>query len=95
MIQELERKSYKKNAPNKYHVDCGYYEKNTDNIHITELVRNKNDVSILENITHKQRHIVVKIGKENTTIQKEFHIGKYWKLQKYRGLFDIFVFLIV
>ena len=30
MIQELERKRYKKNAPNKYHVDCSYYEKNTD-----------------------------------------------------------------
>ena len=89
MIQELERKSYKKNAPNKYHVDCGYYEKNTDNIHITELVRNKNDVSILEavlkNITHNQRHIIVKIGRENTTLEKEFHIGKVLENYKIPG----------
>jgi hypothetical protein len=44
MFQELERKGYKKNAPNKYHVDCSYYEKNIETIQITELVRNKNDV---------------------------------------------------
>ena len=69
MIEELERKGYKKNAPNKYHIDCSYYEKNTD----YELVCNQNDVSILEAIIEtKQQPIVVKIG----TIEKEYHYGK-------------------
>jgi len=89
MFQELERKGYKKNAPNKYHVDCSYYAKNTETIQITELVRNKNDVSILEavlqNVKSKQRHIVVKIGRENTTIEKEFHYGKILENAKIPG----------
>ena len=73
MIQELERKHYKPNAPNKYHIDCEYYSKNTDKINITNLVRNNNDISILEAVLErqdkmKQRHIVVKIGKENMKI---------------------------
>lgn len=88
MFQELERKGYKKNAPNKYHVDCSYYEKNTDKIQITELVRNKNDVSILEavlQLKNKHRHIVVKIGRENTTIEKEFHFGKILENAKIPG----------
>jgi serine/threonine protein kinase len=89
MFQELERKGYKKNAPNKYHVDCSYYEKNTETIQITELVRNKNDVSILEavlqNVKSKPRHIVVKIGRENTTIEKEFHYGKILENAKIPG----------
>jgi serine/threonine protein kinase len=91
MIHELERKGYKKNAPNKYHVDCSFYEKNTETIQITELVRNKNDVSILEAVLQnqnqkiKQRHIVVKIGRENTTIEKEFHYGKILENAKIPG----------
>jgi RIO-like serine/threonine protein kinase len=89
MIQELERKGYKKNAPNKYHIDCSYYEKNTDNIHITESVRNKKDVSVLEAVLEnkniKQRHIVVKMGRENTTIEKEFHYGKILENAKIPG----------
>jgi len=89
MIQELERKGYKKNAPNKYHIDCDYYEKNTDNIHISELVRNKNDISILEAVLSsellkqvlliKRKPIVVKIGRKNQTIQKEYDYGKQLK----------------
>ena len=93
MIQELERKGYKKNAPNKYHIDCDYYEKHTDNIHISELVRNKNDISILEAVLSatilkevlsaseliKRKPIVVKIGRENQTIEKEYDYGKQLK----------------
>jgi len=57
MIQELERKRYKKNAPIKYHIDC--FEKNAD----YELVCNQTHVSILEAIIEtKQQPIVVKIG---------------------------------
>jgi serine/threonine protein kinase len=90
MIQELERKHYKPNAPNKYHIDCDYYSKNTDKIHITNLVRNNNDISILEAVLEsqdkiKQRHIVVKIGKENRTIEKEFFIGKILETEKIPG----------
>jgi serine/threonine protein kinase len=90
MIQELERKGFKKNAPNKYHIDCDFYEKNTDNIHISELVRNKNDISILEAVLSevkqkKPRHIVVKIGRENRTIEKEFDYGKRLEHAKIPG----------
>jgi serine/threonine protein kinase len=89
MIQELERKGYKRNAPNKYHIDCDYYEKNTDNIHISELVRNKNDIYLLESVLSatifkevlliKKKPIVVKIGRENQTIEKEYDYGKQLK----------------
>ena len=86
MIQKLERKGYKKNAPNKYHVDCSYYEKNTD----YELVRNQNDVSILEaiieHVKNKQPPIVVKIG----TIEKEYHYGKILENAKIPGYIRIF-----
>lgn len=92
MIQELERKGYKKNAPNKYHIDCDYYEKHTDNIHVSELVRNKNDISILEAVLsisegkqRKPRHIVVKIGRENRTIEKEYDYGKRLEHAKIPG----------
>jgi serine/threonine protein kinase len=82
MIQKLERKRYKKNAPNKYHIDC--FEKNAD----YELVRNQNDVSILEAIieTKQQQPIVVKIG----TIEKEYHYGKILENAKIPGYIRIF-----
>jgi len=89
MIRELERKYYKLNAPNKYHIDCDFYSKNTDKIHITNLVRHNNDISILEAVIEKhqqkQRHIVVKIGKENRTIEKEFLFGKILETEKIPG----------
>jgi serine/threonine protein kinase len=76
MIQELERKGYKKHAPNKYHVD---YEKVPDDIDNTELY------SILQNIRNKQGHIVVKIGRESATIQKELDIVKVLETAKIPG----------
>lgn len=86
MIQELERKRYKKNAPIKYHIDC--FEKNAD----YELVCNQTHVSILEAIIEtKQPPIVVKIG----TIEKEYHYGKILENSKIPGyiryicIFDI------
>jgi serine/threonine protein kinase len=95
MIQELERKGFKKNAPNKYHIDCDYYEKNTDNIHISELVRNKNDIYLLEAVLSatifkevlliKRKPIVVKIGRENQIIEKEYDYGKRLKQAKIPG----------
>jgi hypothetical protein len=82
MIQKLERKRYKKNAPIKYHIYC--FEKNAD----YESVRNQKDISILETIieTKQQQPIVVKIG----TIEKEYHYGKILKNAKIPGFIRIF-----
>jgi hypothetical protein len=83
-MNQLERKHHKPDGANKYHINCGELEKNPSSISIIleKVIKNKNDVTILESIIKdksiisKQKHIVVKIGKVNKTIEKEYHIGR-------------------
>lgn len=83
ILEYLERKLYKQEGGNKYHIDCNEIEKNPNLIDINNIVRYKNDVSILQGIIknvknvkkNKYRHIVVKIGYSNKTLEKEYEIG--------------------
>lgn len=85
-MEYLERRYYKQEGGNKYHIDCNELSNNTDNIEISDAIRYKNDVSVLtgviKNIKSKQipeikntRHIVAKIGYSNKTLEKEWQIG--------------------
>jgi hypothetical protein len=84
-MNRLERNHHKPDGSNKYHLDCYELEKNPSSIPIIseKIIKNQGDVTILEsiindtNITSKQKHIVVKIGKINKTIEHEFMIGKF------------------
>ncbi len=83
-MNELTRKHYKPNGANKYHINCTELEKNPSSIPVIleKVIKNKNEVTILESIIKyksiisKQKHIVVKIGKVNKTIEKEYYIGR-------------------
>lgn len=87
-MQYLERRYYKQEGGNKYHIDCNELSKNIDNIEIFDIVRYKNDVSILKGLIsniknipslkttmNNTRHIIVKIGYSDKTLEKEFKIG--------------------
>jgi thiamine kinase-like enzyme len=84
-MNSLERKHFKPNTSNKYHIDCNELEKNPSILPIVfeKIILNKNDTTILQSIladksiTSKHKNIVVKIGKINKTIEKEYKIGKY------------------
>jgi serine/threonine protein kinase len=84
---KLERNNsrYNFNADtNKYHINCDEIKKDPDKYILPEyVIKNKSDISILKSVINplfdkispKQKHIVVKIGKTNKTIEKEFQIG--------------------
>jgi hypothetical protein len=85
-MEYLERRYYKKEAGNKYHIDCNELSTNTNNIEITDAIRYKNDVSILSGVIKNiknntipnlknTRHIVAKIGYSDKTLEKEWQIG--------------------
>lgn len=92
-MNQLERKHHKPDGANKYHINCSELEKNPSLIPVIleKVIKNKNDVTILESIItdksiiSKQKHIVVKIGKVNKTIEKEYHIGRKLEEQKIYG----------
>jgi hypothetical protein len=86
MVKFLERRYYKQNGGNKYHIDCNAIEKEPSILDINKIVQYKNEVSILTGIlkdihnsklknVSKSRQIVVKIGQINKTLEKEFGIG--------------------
>ena len=83
-MNQLERNHHKPDGANKYHLNCYELEKNPSSIPVIleKVIKNKNEVTILESIIKdksiisKQKHIVVKIGKVNKTIEKEYHIGR-------------------
>lgn len=85
MLGFLQRQYYKQEGGNKYQIDCNEVESNLDSLEINKVVRYKNDVSILSGLlthiknktvgTKYPRHIVVKIGLCNKTLEKEFKIG--------------------
>ena len=91
MITNLYRKKYKKHGGNKYHINCALISNNFKNINIDTLIRNKNDISVLTGIINNQeimknnKHIVVKIGNENKTIETEFTIGNILENAKIPG----------
>lgn len=93
-MYKLDRDHYKQDGTNKYHVNCTELEKNSDSIPVIQnnVIQNRNDITILQSIiteksiTTKQRNIVVKIGKSNKTIEKEFYIGK--TLEKINGFIN-------
>jgi serine/threonine protein kinase len=88
-MNRLERKHHKPDGANKYHINCNILEKTPSMIPILldKVIKNKDDITVLEsiindkNITSKQKHIVIKIGKINMRVEHEFMIGKF--LEKY------------
>ncbi len=98
-MNRLERNHHKPDGANKYHINCNELEKNPSSIPV---IKNKDDITILEsiindkNITSKQKHIVIKIGKVNKRIENEFMIGKFLEKHnipgfiKYMCLFKCF-----
>ena len=95
-MNNLPRRYFKNDAANKYHIDCGELEKNPNSIPVIleKVIKNKNDITILEsiirdkNITSNQKHIVVKIGKVNKSIMKEYQIGRKLQEQKIYGFIN-------
>lgn len=86
MIKFLERRYYKQNGGNKYHIDCNKIEQDPNLLDINKIVQYKNEVAILSGILKdindgkleeisKIRQIVVKIGQVGKTLEKEFGIG--------------------
>jgi hypothetical protein len=83
-MNQLHRKHHKPDGANKYHLNCSELEKKSSSISVIleKVIKNKNEVTILESIIKdksiisKQKHIVVKIGNINKTIEKEYHIGR-------------------
>jgi serine/threonine protein kinase len=84
-MNRLERKHHKPDGANKYHINCNILEKTPSMIPILldKVIKNKDDITVLEsiindkNITSKQKHIVIKIGKINMRVEHEFMIGKF------------------
>lgn len=85
-MEYLERRYYKKEGGNKYHIDCNELSTNADNIEIEDIIRYKNNISVLKGIIKNiknntipnlknTRHIVAKIGYSNKTLEKEWQIG--------------------
>ena len=95
-MNSLNRKHRKPEGANKYHIDCNELEKNPSLIPIIikNVIQNKNEMTILQSvindksITQNNRHIVVKIGKVNKTIEKEFNIGKKLENEKLTGFIN-------
>jgi hypothetical protein len=83
-MNNLQRRYFKNDGANKYHIDCAKLEQKTESIDVVmdNVIQNVNDVSILravltdDEITKKYRNIVIKIGKVNKTIEKEYQTGK-------------------
>lgn len=89
MICSLERNYsyYNADVGNKYKINCNSLNKHTDTIELKKIVKNKNDISIIEaiintyntyniiNNTSRHNNIVIKIGNTNRTIEKEYKIG--------------------
>lgn len=84
MIEYLERRLYKQEGGNKYHIDCNKIKREPNQIDISNVIRYKNDVSILNGVINhltnnsnikRNRHIVAKIGFSNKKLEKEFSIG--------------------
>ena len=95
-MNSLDRKHRKPDGANKYHINCNELEKNPSIIPVifNKIIKNKNDTTILQSIityksiTEKHRNIVVKIGKVNRTIEKEFNIGKQLEQEKLTGFIN-------
>ena len=50
MVKFLERRYYKQNGGNKYHIDCNAIEKEPSILDINKIVQYKNEISILTGI---------------------------------------------
>ena len=95
-MNSLDRKHHKPDGANKYHINCNELEKNPSLIPVifNKVIKNKNDTTILQSIitdksiTQNNRNIVVKIGKVNRTIEKEFYIGKQLEEEKLTGFIN-------
>ena len=95
-MNHLDRKHYKPEGANKYHIDCNKLEKNPSIIPIifNKVIKNQNDTTILQSIitdksiTQNNRNIVVKIGKVNRTIENEYNIGKKLENEKLTGFIN-------
>jgi hypothetical protein len=96
-MNNLERRNYKNDGANKYHIDCIKLEKQVESIEVSieNVIQNANDVSILRavldnaEITKTNRNIVIKIGKVNKTIETEYNTGKILENYKITKLMDI------
>ena len=95
-MNPLDREHHKPEGSNKYHINCNELEKNPSLIPIIikNVIQNKNEITILQSvitdksITQNNRNIVVKIGKINKTIEKEYKIGKKLENEKLTGFIN-------
>ena len=95
-MNPLDREHRKPDGANKYHIDCNELEKNPSLIPIIikNVIQNKNEMTILQSIitdksiTQNNRNIVIKIGKVNRTIEKEYKIGKKLENEKLTGFIN-------
>ncbi len=92
MSTKLSRIHFNPEGANKYHLDCEKLRHTpNEKIDVENYIKNENDITILksiitdESITSKHKHIVVKIGKVNKTIEKEFMISKTLENEKIPG----------
>lgn len=95
-LDNLSRRHFNENGANKYHIDCSKLEKNLESIEVSinNVIQNTNDITVLKSvlndnmITKQHRNIVIKIGKINKTIEKEFMIGKQLEKEKIIGFIN-------
>jgi hypothetical protein len=95
-MDNLSRKHFNENGANKYHIDCSKLEKNLESIEVSinNVIQNTHDITVLKSvlndniITSQHHNIVIKIGKINKTIEKEFMIGKQLEKEKIIGFIN-------
>jgi hypothetical protein len=99
MSTKLSRIHFNPEGANKYHLDCEKLRHNpNEKIDVENYIKNENDITILksiitdESITSKHKHIVVKIGKVNKIIEKEFMISKTLENAKIPGFIHYMCF---
>jgi hypothetical protein len=94
-MNNLTRRYFKEKGANKYHIDCEWLEKNPESIKVSieNSIQNTDDISIIKSVINtfknqRNRNIVVKIGKVNKTIEKEYQIGKILEKEKNIGFIN-------
>lgn len=94
-MNNLTRRYFKEKGANKYHIDCELLEKNPESIKVSieNSIQNTDDISIIKSVINtfknqRNRNIVVKIGKVNKTIEKEYQIGKILEKEKNIGFIN-------
>ena len=83
-MSRLRKHIYSGGTDDKYYIDCANYATNPQILELFKSMK-ETDVAILHaiatdnTITHKHRHIVVKISRSKSMVQNEFQIGNTLK----------------